>query len=294
MMVLLWIGGVIFFLFLCAFLFWKFRLYARSHFKAPVLLFHKIEPQSEWGVTSLKPAKFSELVGLLKEQGYQSLTLEEFSGADLTDFRRKVLITFDDGYEGIYHHASPVLEKSGYTAAVFVITGYVGKENSWDMNLGGKKFKHLSWEQIKKLVQKGWSVGSHTVNHYDLTKLNQRQLEYELKQSKRDLEDNLNREIVSLSYPFGRFNQPVQEEVLRQGYQHAFSIYPARENRLNENLAFKRIAMYRLDSPLSLRIKLNGGLFFWLEDLKGFLINRLSLATTLLKPSLHFSNGQES
>ncbi len=294
MIVSLWIGGGIFFLFLTVFLFWKFRFSARLDSKIPVLLFHKIEPQGEWGVTSLKPSKFHELINHLKEAGYQSLTLEEFNGAETSDFQRKVLITFDDGYEGIYQHALPILEKAGYTASVFVITGYVGKENSWDMNLGGRRFRHLSWEHIKELAQRGWSIGSHTVNHYDLTKLSQRQLEYELKRSKQDLEDKLNREIASLSYPFGRFSQPVQEEVLRQGYQNAFSIYPGRNFGFRQNLARKRIALYRLDTSLSLRIKLNGGFFYWLEDLKGFLINRLSLATTLLKPSPNFPNLQES
>jgi len=225
----------------------------------------------------------------LKEQGYQTLSLEEFSSPDHIDWRRKLLITFDDGYEGVFTQALPVLESFGFTAAVFVITGFVGKENGWDMNLGGKKFRHLDWNQIGELSKRGFSIGSHTVNHFDLTKLNSSQVEYELKKSKQDLQDKLGREVVHLSYPFGRSNQAVQKETLRQGYQYGFSIYPGRIPSLSENLSLKRIAMYSLDSPLSLRIKLQGGFWYWLEDLKGFLINRLSLTTTLVKPLPDYS-----
>ena len=276
-------------MFLCAFFLWKLRLPRNSLQKIPVLLFHKVEPEAEWGVTSLKPPKFRELMQRLKEQGYQTLSLEEFSGPDDVDWRRKLLITFDDGYAGVHSHAYPILESLGFKAAVFVITGFVGKENSWDMNLGGKRFRHLDWNQIKELCERGFSIGSHTVNHYDLTKLSPSQVEYELKYSKQDLEDQLGREVLYLSYPFGRFNQLVQKEALGQGYHYGFSIYPGRTPSLRENLSLKRIAMYSLDSPLSLRIKLQGGFWYWLEDLKGFLINRLSLATTLVKPLPDYS-----
>jgi len=284
MAIVLWLGGGVFFLFLLAFTYWRLRLVRSGAQKVPILLFHKVEPQAEWGVTALKPAKFRELMHTLAEQGYQTLSLEEFSSPDNLDRRRKLLITFDDGYEGVYTHAFPILESFGFNAAVFVITGFVGKENSWDMNLGGKKFRHLDWNQIRELSERGFSIGSHTVNHFDLTKLNSSQVEYELKKSKQDLQDQLGREVVHLSYPFGRFNQLVQKEALGQGYHYGFSIYPGRIPSLSENLSLKRIAMYSLDSPLSLRIKLQGGFWYWLEDLKGFLINRLSLTTTLVKP----------
>lgn len=289
MAISLWLAGGILFIFLCAYFFWKLRLSRSTLQKIPVLLFHKVEPQAEWGVTALKPSKFRELLQRLKEQGYQTLSLEEFSSPDNLDWRRKLLITFDDGYERVYTHAFPILESFGFTATVFVITGFIGKENSWDLNLGGRRFRHLDWNQIKQSAERGFSIGSHTVNHVDLTKLGPRQVEYELKKSKQDLEEQLGREVVHLSYPFGRFNQLVQKEALRQGYQTAFSIYPGRTPSLRENLSLKRIAMYSLDSPLSLRIKLQGGFWYWLEDLKGFLINRLSLTTTLVKPLPDYS-----
>jgi peptidoglycan/xylan/chitin deacetylase (PgdA/CDA1 family) len=283
MRVVLLAGGGAFFLYLLAYLGWKFFLQTETNSTAPVLLFHKVERQREWGVTGLKPDRFKRLLHSLRERGYGSLKLEEFWG-DSRSQSRKVLITFDDAYAGIYTQALPILEELGYTASVFVITGFVGNDNSWDLNLGGKRFRHLTWEEIGELAQRGFSFGSHTVTHSDLTKLAPKNMEYELKKSKQDLEDHLGREVAALSYPFGRFNPAVQKEAQRQGYQVCFSIYPGRNQTINQKLAVKRMGVYGLDSPLSLRIKLEGGWWYWLEDLKGYLINRLSLGTTLAKP----------
>ena len=41
--------------------------------------------------------------------------------------------------------------------------------------------------------------------------------------------------------------------------------------------------MYLFDSPLTLKIKLNGGQLFWIEDLKGRIINAFANGTTLVK-----------
>ena len=36
--------------------------------------------------------------------------------------RKKVVITFDDGYRDFYTHAFPVLEKHGFTASMFIVS----------------------------------------------------------------------------------------------------------------------------------------------------------------------------
>lgn len=284
--------GGIFFLYFLAYFYWKLRLDRPTIFTRPILLFHKVELTREWGVNCLRPEHFARLIAGLNEQGFQSVNLEEVASMKPADWGKKVLLTFDDAYQGIYSHALPVLESFGYTAAIFVITGFVGKDNAWDLNLGGKRFKHLTWSQIQELAQRGFSFGSHTVNHPDLTRLSSRLVEFELKKSKEDLEDHLGKEVVYLSYPFGRFNRAVQEESVRQGYQLGFSIYPNRYHSLRPDLALKRFGVYSVDSPLSIRIKLDRSGWFWLEDLKGYLINRLSLGTTLVKKLPDYSGAK--
>ncbi|MFH0931790.1 MAG: polysaccharide deacetylase family protein, partial [Candidatus Zixiibacteriota bacterium] len=166
-----------------------------------VLAYHKVTDEFEWGITRVKPESFEQQVEYLKEEGFSNIDLEELLlGEEKKD--KQIALTFDDGYESVYQNAFPVLKRYGFTAIIFLITGYTGKENLWEAGFG-RKFKHLSWEQIQEMKESGFQFGSHTVNHPDLTRLDKKSLEYELKKSKDIIEDRLNQEIKFLSYPFG-------------------------------------------------------------------------------------------
>ena len=51
-----------------------------------------------------------------------------------------------------------------------------------------------------------------------------------------------------------------------------------------------RSGVYLLDSPLTLRIKLNRGGLFWIEDMKGRIINRFAGWTVLVKGPPEYEN----
>lgn len=74
-------------------------------------------------------------VGMLERQldwiarRYRFLTPDELgahleSGAPFS--RPSALVTFDDGYAGVYEHAFPLLKRKGIPAGIFVVTGNVG------------------------------------------------------------------------------------------------------------------------------------------------------------------------
>ena len=67
------------------------------------------------------------------------------------------------------------------------------------------------------------TIGSHTCNHKDLTKLDPKEVLNELIESKSYLENLLGKEIYSMSYPFGKYNNSVKQKVLEAGYKLAFS-----------------------------------------------------------------------
>ena len=270
-------------LYLLSFLFWFFFRRSKSRAGPNVLEFHKVDGRKEWGITSLAPAKFEKLVSFLQDWDFETVTLREYSRLLDKPADRKALLIFDDAYESVFDNAVPVLKNAGYTAAIFVITGYAGKTNDWDVGLG-RKFRHLSWEQIKELAGKGYSFGSHTVNHPDLTRLSDGQVEFELRKSKEVLEDKLGQEISALSYPFGRFNSKVQKLAEQAGYKLGFSLYPARLQNCIANLAIRSTSIYKFDNRLVWKLKLEGGFWHWLEDYKSYVINQFSLATPLLKP----------
>ncbi|MCJ7497053.1 MAG: polysaccharide deacetylase family protein [candidate division Zixibacteria bacterium] len=264
---------------------WRLKQKSGDNRFHPVLAYHKVTDEFEWGITRVKPESFEQQMEYLKEKGFSSIDLEELlSGEEKKD--KQIVFTFDDGYESVYQNAFPVLKRYGFKAIIFIITGYTGKENSWEAGFG-RKFRHLSWEQIQEMKESGFQFGSHTVNHPDLTGLNRKSLEYELRKSKEIIEDKLNQEVKSLSYPFSRHNQLVRTEAKNAGYKAAFTL----TSEISENpFAIGRKGVYLFDTPLSIKIKLSrsteskfGKGLFWIEEYKSWIINQFATGTILVK-----------
>jgi peptidoglycan/xylan/chitin deacetylase (PgdA/CDA1 family) len=294
-------------LFLSLYILWRIRFKKRPTKTIEILTYHKISDDFDWGITRQKVSQFERGIKFLHDLGYKAVPLEEIfkqTSGSINEGRQKVVITFDDGYEDVYLNAFPILQEYGFTAFIFIITGFVGKHNSWDFNLGRKRKRHLSWKQIKEMSEFGFDFGSHTVNHPDLTRIDPAcgGVEYELKKSKEVLEDKLGKEVIFLSYPFGRYNRFVQEEAQRLGYKRAYTLGSnVKEDGFHpkfQPFAVERSGIYLLDTPLTLKIKLSrsaiggsafgGNRLFWMEDLKGRIINRFASGTAILKGSLDY------
>ena len=62
----------------------------------------------------------------------------------------------------------------------------------------------LTWEQIKQLASDPLvTIGAHTMNHYVLSSLSTREVQYEILESRRILEAKLEKQIDHFAYPFG-------------------------------------------------------------------------------------------
>ncbi|MCK4403735.1 MAG: polysaccharide deacetylase family protein [candidate division Zixibacteria bacterium] len=267
---------------------WRIKYKKPPKATVPILAYHQVSDRFDLSITRQKVSQFEKGIRFLYEQGYKAIRLEEIFNSNEEYNGRKVAITFDDGYEDVYLNAFPLLQKLGFTASIFVITGYVGKYNGWDYNWGRNKKKHLSWEQIKEMADAGFGFGSHTVNHPDLTKIPQQFVEYELKRSKQVLEDKLGQRVDFLSYPFGRYNRYVQKEAERLGYKGAYTLCSNSKQNDFHPFSQKRWGVYLLDSSLTLKIKLNQGKLFWIEDMKGRVINKFPSWTIILKGSPNY------
>jgi len=113
-----------------------------------------------------------------------------------------VTFTFDDGYEDIFTNALPIFKKYNVSATCYIITGLVGKEF--------ENQKLMNWSHIKELQENGFEIGSHTVNHLDLTKLNSSSIVKELSFSKETLIDH-GFNVSSISIPYGKYNDKIEK-----------------------------------------------------------------------------------
>lgn len=150
----------------------------------------------------------------LFQAGWRGVSLERWGGGD-----KEFVLAFDDGYQCVEEHALKTTAEFGFTATVFIPTGYIGRNNDWDHQVYGLKFRHLDVAGLKRLNEAGWEIGSHTVRHCSLRDLEFERVSRELSESKQKLEDIVGREVVSVSYPFGRFDQTTLETSARAGYK---------------------------------------------------------------------------
>jgi len=123
---------------------------------------------------------------------------------------RYFCITFDDGFKNNLTNAVPILLDAGATATFFVATGYIGLDVKKDRNKLLSFFDHgqsllefLDWDDCQKMIDVGMTIGSHTVNHSRMSKLETGTAERELAESKRMIEEHLNRPCEHFCSPFG-------------------------------------------------------------------------------------------
>lgn len=237
----------------------------KSLSQIPILSYHKITSQKEFGVNTISPGRFRQQMQYLREKKFQSITFQDIIHGRIPT--KPIIITFDDGYASVYDEAFPVLKEMNFTAVIFIITSFIGKKNSWDTPLSSGRFYHLNESQITELVKSRMEIGSHGVSHRALTYLPTKELEFEVNESREILHHLTHQAILSFAYPFGMQNFSVQQAVRHAGYQFA-CIHLWGASRVVNPFCLPRFPVYRLDGIDSFRWKLHSGPEKRLEMLK--------------------------
>ncbi len=198
--------------------------------------------------------------------------------------RKKVLITFDDGFSCLYRNAFPILQKYGIPALIFIVTGYVGQFSAWDVNFFSKKPRHLNWSEMAEMRRYGIAFGSHTHTHIDLRSIPSEKVFSEVASSKSLLENELGDAVQSLSYPFGRSSKVVRETAESAGYKLGFTLNPG--TWAADPLAIPRFGVYLFDVPFFFYLKLSESPLRHLEHTKLKITNYCSKGTIWTKKIL--------
>lgn len=178
--------------------------------RIPILLYHKLfDNEFNRERYAIRKEEFERQIQYLSENGFQSLSVENFCNAkdSINEKKRAIIITFDDGNFSDYSISFPILNKYGFIATFFVTVGWVGNKN------------YVNWSHLKEMVSEGMSVQSHGLTHCFLSALDKNTLRKELIESKIRLEDKLNRPIEYISMPGGFYSKIVLNIVKESGYK---------------------------------------------------------------------------
>lgn len=102
----------------------------------------------------------------------------------------------------------------------------------------------LSWDEARQLASLGFGIGSHTLEHPILSRLDPEELQSELCGSRAKLESELRRPVTVLAYPNGGpkdFNREVMTAATEAGYRHAFAVGDALHSRDKSPMAIRRV-----------------------------------------------------
>jgi peptidoglycan/xylan/chitin deacetylase (PgdA/CDA1 family) len=175
----------------------------------PIILYHRIDVSPINSRYYVTPKRFEEEMKLLHDWDYTSITTTMLiqaitQGAELPP--RPFLLTIDDGNLDNYTNAFPIMQKYGFTGVLYLVGNYIGAEN------------YMSVEQVLEMHNAGWEVGSHSLNHLDLTKVSADTARTEVIGSRKVLEDMLGIPVLTFAYPFGAYNESTLDYVKSAGY----------------------------------------------------------------------------
>ena len=206
----------------------------------PILMYHVIgDPPSDAPYPDLYVSRedFAGQMASLKQKGYVAVTQQEVYDAWHQGGRlpaKPVVVSFDDGYAGIYKRALPAMRRLGWPGVVNLELKVLGQPEE-----GG-----LSPQQVKGLIRAGWEINSHTINHTDLTTVDAATLRSELVDSRAEIKRRFGVPANFFCYPAGKFNDAVVAAVDAAGYLGATTV---------------EYGLARKDVPFTLsRIRING------------------------------------
>lgn len=122
-------------------------------------------------------------------------------------------------------------------------------------------YAFLSWDDVRQLARGGISIGSHTLSHPILTRLTPPELERELVESKRRIEEEVSCECAWFAYPNGGaqdVSASVVDAVARAGYGVAFTLLDKANARSVHPLLIDRICIPGQISRNAFDARLNG------------------------------------
>lgn len=194
-----------------------------------VFMYHDIVPGVPEEIHSVSVEQFAAQMQWLHDVGYQVIGIEDWFAAQRAGKStpaNAVAITFDDGFEDNYTRAWLILQKYGFTATIFLVTGAIAGTSVWRQG-DLSRVPMLSPQQILEMAAGGIAFGSHTVSHCQLTRLlDTAEIDRELLASKAALEQLLQREVLSVCYPFSQVNPLIKARARIAGYQMGFTYDP--------------------------------------------------------------------
>jgi peptidoglycan/xylan/chitin deacetylase (PgdA/CDA1 family) len=193
------------------------RIVQAAQCKIPVLLYHDISEQFHDDYT-IAPSLFAAQMEMLYTHGYETIFLDELSNRN-EECRKKIVLTFDDGYASFSDYCFPLLKAYGFKATINVI----GQNMGTSVFFGGSR-PILSWDECRFLRDSGQvDFGCHTYALHRSGKTAQelvQNLERDLMKFSEVFSSEMGTGTSILAWPYGIYDRDAVKTAQQQGFQY--------------------------------------------------------------------------
>ena len=233
--------------------------------RIPVLMYHRVgEPDHPRDIYCIRPEHFSAQMQALARASWRAVSIKDFDAwrrGEQSLPENSFVLTFDDGFTGVYDFAAPALKTLGWPATVFLVAGKLGGQSDWEVTTEEPMLPHrlMDVPQLRSLSAQGFSLHSHSLLHHDLTTLEASALEQDLRDSRALIADFSGQAPVYLAYPYGRHNEAARNAAQRAGFTLAFSVKSGFNRPGESAYQIRRLDVFGTDTPAMLLRKIRLG-----------------------------------
>lgn len=221
----------------------------------PILLYHQVArfnplPWVTHGAKFCEASAFRHQVALIHALGLSVVPVGEAAAKP-----GSVAFTFDDGFASFADYAWPALRRFGYPATVYLISSMLGRTSTWMKKEKDRHAPLLDASAVRRLAAEGVTFGSHGRTHRRLAELSADEQRIEIADSKKELEDLLQKPVTDFCYPYGSYTPTTVGLVREAGYRTAVTCRQAAARPADSPLELPRIPIQYSNTLLTFYLK---------------------------------------
>ncbi len=198
-----------------------------ENYNVPVLMYHGVGHSVPDANLIITPERLEEQIVYLLDNGFTPIWFEDLWHVE--DFTKPVILTFDDGWSGVYKYMFPLVEKYQVKVSVALIVTSSNQHRENDAA--------ISIEKIEEMMKSPYiRFESHSVNHYAMDSVPEEDIDAELRDSERWITRLVKKEPCVFVYPLGGSTPFVQQSVLNY-YKFGVKMW-SQAVRANKNIAY--------------------------------------------------------
>lgn len=197
-----------------------------KNLQIPIFVYHDIvvdESEIEYDYMQTTAETFEKQITGIMKLGYKPISykdLVEYKNGEKAIPKWSFLITFDDGYAGVYKYAYEIAKKYNIPMTSFAIDDCVGTSENY-----------YTWEQAKEMNDSGlMAIYSHGLTHAKYDEVAPKDLVTQTEHAYQSLKEKLGNEdlLKVFTYPYGLNTNEGREALAEAGY-----IQNLTDNRIN-------------------------------------------------------------